>query len=173
MLFETYGPFHLERDFSNNWRSRFWADVEDSDEGLSNAIGCYAFCLTFGTKTLPWYIGQTIGSKGFQAEVFTDHKMTHYRNILEDNRRHRASIFLFPLMTAKWSFSENRTGRSRRAIDWVEKTLIGLALDKNSSLANNRDTGMKKDVYVNGILGGQWPGPLNKAASIARFVFRD
>ena len=179
MLFETYGPFDLERDFSTGWRGRFWEAVEDpkgSHEGLSNAIGCYAFCLTFGTKTLPWYVGQAVGLKGFQAEVFTDHKMTHYRNIVEDNRRHRASIFLFPLMKEGtdgwWSFSKNKTNGGQ-VIDRLEKTLICMALSKNPDLANIRDTKFQRDIYVNGILGGQWPGRPSKAASAARSVFLD
>ena len=172
MLFETYGPFHLERDFSNDWRSRFWADVEDSDEGLSNAIGCYAFCLTFGTKTLPWYVGQTVNPNGFKAEVFTDHKMDHYRKILGAKPKQRASIFLFPLMTEGYSFAK-KSAKGSQAIDWLEKTLIGMALSKNPNLANNRDTRMLKNIYVNGVLGKQSPGPLNVAASAARSVFLD
>ena len=172
MIFETYGPFDLERDFSTGWRNRFWAAVEDSVEGLSNAIGCYAFCLTFGTKTLPWYVGQTVNTNGFQAEVFADHKIAHYRKILGAKPKQRASIFLFPLMTEEYSVSKNRA-KGSPAIDWLEKTLIGMALSKNPNLANIRDTRMLKNIYVNGILGTQWSGRRSAAASAARSVFLD
>ena len=172
MVFETYGPFNVEREFLEGWHGRFWETVEASVGGLSYAIGCYAFCLTFGTKALPWYVGKTINSNGFQAEVFHDHKMNQYRNILKDKPRHRASIFLFPLMTKNFLFSEDRTNGSQ-VIDRLEKTLIGMALSKNPNLANIRDTKFLRDIYVNGILGEQWPGRRSVAASAARSVFRD
>ena len=176
MLFETYGPFDLERDFSDGWHGRFWEAVEDAKEGLSNAIGCYAFCLTHGTRILPWYVGKTINLNGFQAEVFARHKMDHYRKILKNKTKHRASIFLFPLMKEGtgwwWSFSKNKTNGGQ-VIDRLEKTLICMALSKNPDLANIRDTKFQRDIYVNGILGGQWPGRPSKAASAARSVFLD
>lgn len=172
MNFESYGPFELDRKFSHRWRSKFWKNVETTEPHLSNTIKCYVFCLQFGSKTLPWYVGQTINQNGFQGEVFQQHKVDHYRDIMAKNSRHRPMIMLFPLMTdTYWNFSKSRkTGLG--AIEWLETTLISMALSVNPEIANTSKILFPNNVFVNGVIGTQFPGRKSNAGKFANALFK-
>lgn len=85
MHFETYGPFEFDRNTLQLRKCDLWKAVEQRQDGLASAIGCYAFCLTYGSKTLPWYVGKTIAQAGFQGEVLQKHKLDHYISVLTEN----------------------------------------------------------------------------------------
>jgi hypothetical protein len=156
-FFDVYGPFDIGRDEGRVRRPQvdFWAAVQDDDEGLESAIGCYMFCLAHGETIKPWYIGKTLAAGGFCSEVFTPHKLLVYNECL-DYRRGRPQLFLFPMMTGDASdagrFSRNRS-QGRTIIDWLEKTLMGMALQRNDELWNLRDTTLPRSVTVRGIMG--------------------
>jgi hypothetical protein len=134
----------------------WWREEVDCYDGESPArgIGCYMF--TLGDKAIkPWYIGKTWCKGGFRDEVFTDHKRQHY-NDAPSGRRGPAQIFLFPLITRHfhedWELSQDRTS-TKRLINWLEKTLIGMALAQNPDLMNSRDTTFLRTVRLRGIIG--------------------
>lgn len=176
MNFESCGPFHFERERTGHWRKIFWQDVEDYWGGLSNAVGCYAFCIDTGKKIRPWYVGKTIAKGGFQDEVFTPRNIDSYSEILAPQneersyRRGKPCILLFPLVTETWRLSENRSS-SESYIDWLETTLIGMALSQNPEIANTSKTRFHREVYVNGLIGRQFPGRLNSGANFAKQAF--
>ncbi len=177
MNFESCGPFDFSRERTGHWRKNFWESVEYYWGGLSNAVGCYAFCIDNGRRVRPWYVGKTIAKGGFQDEVFTSHKLDHYSSILAPGdeersyRRGRPCIVLFPLVTDTWRLSNNRSS-SDAYIDWLETTLIGMALSKNPEIANSSKTRFHREVYVNGLFGEQYQGRPSNGANFAKRVFQ-
>jgi len=176
MIFESYGGFDLPRTRTGHWRRAFWEDVEAADDGLSNSIGCYVFCLKTKLAVKPWYIGKTISKDGFRSEVFTPHKLSHYDEIMQPTiegvlrRNGQPSIMLFPLLTENWGFSSNRSN-SVDTIEWLETALIGMALSRNPEIANTSKTRFHREIFVNGIIGVQDQGRPSRGASFAKDVF--
>jgi len=173
MNFESYGPYRIDwwEDESPRWRANFWKDVEAEYEGLSSAIGCYVFCLRFGDKYVPWYVGQTLNKKGYKGEVFEPHKVEHYENLMEEKSRHKPYLMFFPLMTENtWDFSKNRS-QGAEQIEWLETTLISMAYAVNPDIRNTSKTAFSKYMYVNGIIGTQYAGRKSEAAKAASEMF--
>lgn len=65
-----------------------------------HAIGCYVFCMKYGGKIRPWYVGMTVAKAGFRGEIFQQHKLEIYNECL-DGRRGTPVMFLFSLMTSE------------------------------------------------------------------------
>ena len=176
MNFESCGPFHFPREQGVNWKRTFWQNVDVYWEGLRNAVGCYAFCLESDKRVRPWYVGKTIAKGGFQDEIFTPHTLMHYSEIMAPAdadvayRRGQPFILLFPLVTETWKLSNNRSS-SDPYIDWLETTLIGMALSQNPEIANTSKTRFHREVYVNGLIGGQFQGRPSNGANFAKRVF--
>lgn len=176
MNFESCGPFYYPRERTGHWRKIFWQDVEKYWEGLSSGVGCYVFCIDNGQRVRPWYVGKTLAKGGFQDEVFTSNKLDHYTEILspqdEDRsyRKGKPCILLFPLVTEKGLLSRNRSS-SEPYVDWLETTLIGMALSQNPEIANTSKTRFHREVYVNGLIGGQFQGRPSRGADLAKKVF--
>ena len=176
MNFESCVAFHFPRERTGHWQKVFWNDVENYWEGLSNAVGCYAFCIENGRKVRPWYVGKTLSKDGFAGEVFTPHKLDHYSEILapgdaeKSYRRGRPCIILFPLVTDTWRLSTNRSS-SDAYVDWLETTLIGMALSQNPEIANTSKTRFHREVYVRGLIGQQSQGHPGNGAVFAKRAF--
>jgi hypothetical protein len=176
MNFESCGPFLFPRERTGQWQKEFWQVVDNYWEGLSNAIGCYAFCISNGQKVRPWYVGKTLAQGGFRDEVFTPHKILHYTEILNPQdkeksyRRGKPCILLFPLVSDTWRLSKSRAN-SNGFVDWLETTLIGMALSQNPEIANTSKTRFHREVYVNGLIGGQYQGRPSTGANFARKAF--
>lgn len=175
-FFETFGPFEIPIDDRRVFApGRTWWDEVDAEAEceISGAIGCYLF--TLGKERIrPWYIGKTINKDGFAAETFTDHKLDCYNWALRPNRRTRrrgpASLFLFPLITRPfeedWSFA--RGSSHSPYIEWLERTLIGMAFARNPDLANSRDTTFLQTVHVRGVMGSRAVGRRKSAVQQVR-----
>ena len=67
-------------------------------------------------------------------------------------------------------FSRNRSA-GLRVIDWLEKTLIGMALRRNPALLNIKDATLPRSVTVRGILGDACRGRPYSEVQDARRVF--
>lgn len=170
--FETYGPFRLEPQGRKLDRhpAAWWRDhVETCMPGLSSAVGCYMF--TMGDKHIkPWYVGKTVNQRGFAEEVFTQHKLEHYNWVLDEGYRGPPGLFLFPKITKayneEWRFSSGASHSS--SIEWLEKTLMGMAYSQNQKLANSRDVTFFRTVHVRGVLGINPRGPRRGDVAKAR-----
>ena len=175
MNFESYGPFELDwNDDSTQWRANFWKEIEAQEryEGLSSAIGCYVFCLKYGNKLAPWYVGKTVNQYGFKGEVFESHKVDHYDELMEEKSRHKPHLMFFPLMTEEtWNFSKNRS-QGEEQIDWLETTLIGMAYAANPELRNSSKTKYFRNAYINGIMGEHYYGRRTNDARAAAALFK-
>jgi hypothetical protein len=96
--------------------------------------------------------------------------MLNYKNILVEKSGYKPFFMLFPMVTEGWKYSGNRSNGAG-VIDWLESTLIGMALAKNPEIANVGKTGFHKNAYVNGVIGTQAPGRRSGAADLARKLF--
>jgi hypothetical protein len=173
-FFEVYGPFNLKVEGGKICKptADWWRDVVDVYDGPTpeRGIGCYMFTLG-NAQIKPWYVGKTWCEGGFRDEAFTDHKLEHYNEALS-GRKGPARIFFFPLITRhfhdpNWQLSRDRTS-TRRLINWLEKTLIGMALSRNPDLQNARDTTLLRTVRVRGIIGKSPIGRPHGEVALAR-----
>ncbi len=172
MRFESFGPFPIDQGLSRPAIKKFWEDVDKRWAGLPGAIGCYVFSLSYrGKKHKPWYVGKTAAKRGFRAEVFQEHKKTHYKEVMEEYANHSPALFLFPMMTDQWGLSRANTSEAS-TIKWLETVLIGMALSKNPEIRNTSETRLHRNVYVNQVIGLQWPGRPSRDASLARKLLR-
>jgi hypothetical protein len=175
MLFDSVGPipFPRVRSEGERWRVTFWEEVEDIWEGLSEAIGCYAFGIEYGGKIEPWYVGMTVAKGGFKAEIFQKHKLDHYASVLKVKARGKCGIVLFPHMKSEenWDFSKAHSS-AKGPISWLEKTLIAMAHSKNPNFSNSRDTKNLRNLYVNGLFGGQYVGKPAQRTRFAQKMFQ-
>ena len=168
--FEAYGPFFLD-GLTDEWKNDFITQVEMRRKGLSKAIGCYAFGIKHGSSLTPEYVGKTKRSC-FKDEAFADGKLKKYSQVVHPERgkprKGEPFMMLFPLMTpTKREFSKNKLP----AIEWLEKTLITMALLSNPELQNKSDTKYPRIVYVRGILGDQPQGQPTEEAKAAKKIF--
>ena len=179
MFFETFGPFEVPKNWIleqtyREWKREFWDGVNSEYEnwgGLHSGIGCYAFCLRHGKRSLPWYVGQTVNVNGFQDETFTSHKVQHLQNLILLKPRHTVELMLFALVTPeRWTLSQNRS-EGKSAIEWLETTLIGMSLAQNPDISNSSKTRFHRDIYVNGLWGSQSPGRPDHSAAYAKEVW--
>jgi hypothetical protein len=172
--FETFGPFDIPVNGGEIARppAKWWKDEVDyiyEDGDVSRAIGCYMFAMG-EAHVRPWYIGKTINQRGFREEVFTDHKLGLYNWVLGEGYRGPPVLFLFPLITRPFQDDSWRFARGtshNRAIEWLERTLMGMAYSQNQEIANTRDVTYFRTVHVRGLLGkaqrGRRTGDIVKA----------
>lgn len=176
MFFESFGPFQITRTDGKIAATQrdLWDAVNERCEGLSRAIGCYAFCLGKGETLRPWYVGQTTAQTGFFGECFQVHKLDHYNEALHRTKRGWPALLLFPLMTGDAAAPGRPSAAhstSRRTIDWLEKVLIGMALERNPALQNWKDTLLPSNVTVRGVLGSARVGRSFQGGRAARYAF--
>jgi hypothetical protein len=156
--------------FSDEVRER-GATFEYEQKELERAFGVYVFGISWGEKLTPWYVGQTVAKTGFRGEIFQDHKLKKYNKIVR-NHSGRPVMFLFPLLTPKDRFSQNRAAFNKRLVDWVETMLFGLTLAKNEDCQNLRGMKFLKECTVNGVLGPHYPGRPERQAAQAKRLAR-
>lgn len=157
MYFEPYGPFwpgRIEHREGRYWRSDFWAEVDDVEDGLSGANGVYIFAINFGQKFTPWYVGKTCANGGFAGEVFQDHKVEHYYET-EAMGRGQPCLHLIALTEDNRGNFCRKSDRARRYIDRVETYLIELALTQNPKLRNDKKTKFRRELDIVGVIGDE------------------
>lgn len=181
MQFWTYGPYDVDikKQSESEMKQAFWQQVAESDEAegfgrgsLKGAIGCYVFYMQYGEKMTPYYVGLTKARTGFGGEIFTPHKINHYRKALTERPRHKGKMLLFPLATPT-GYLSLAYETNKPLIEWMERTLIGMALAKNPYLLNVRDTKNLRNCVVDGVFGIQSRHQKYEAASVARKVLTD
>lgn len=162
MHFQPYGPFELPRfktgliSTDKNQQKGFWQEIEEVEEGLSSAVGCYIFSVRAGRGVLPWYVGMA-EKQSFSKECFQPHKINHYNNSIAARKGTPLLTFL-PKLTPNKNFSKV-CENGHREIKLLEKLLIGSAILRNRNLRNIKDTKILREMIVPGIIntpiGGQ------------------
>ena len=151
--FAVYGPLSIDLDDDGNIpRSMrgFWASADELRSGLRGAKGCYVFGIrsSGGSRITPWYIGKT-NNQTFEGECFKPHQRVHYGYALNKYVRKRPVMYLIPQLATGGKLYRGRAGR---AIEFVEKYLIGFGLFANEDILNKKDTKLYNEVVVPGLL---------------------
>ena len=165
-IYETYGPFDLERD-DNKLRKPaldvFWKACERENPGLSGAVGIYIISVKAkkNAASKSWYVGRT-DKQGFKKRV-GQQIGGHFSEILDKAKRGKLQIFLIARRTPnRRAFM--KTGKAKSANDALETMMIGSCLRKNQNLINARKIKYLKGIKVPGYLNNV-PGKMNGAAS--------
>lgn len=170
-FFETFGPFPLPVTEGEICRppASWWDELDRyARVDVSRAIGCYMFVMG-NAHIKPWYIGKTVNERGFREEAFAEQKLEHYNWVIGEGYRGPPQLYLFPMITRPfhedWRFSKGPSNSG--PIEWLERTLMGMAYAQNQHLANTRDLTYFRSVHVRGILGrspqGKRTGHIAKA----------
>lgn len=123
--------------------------------------GCYIFALRAAKGFVPWYVGKT--SKGFLHEVFTDHKLNHYNDILFKGNKGTPVIFFVAPPGSKNKFPA-------KMLKEVEKELIHIASGRNPQLCNTHNTKNLPQWSINGVIRSSRGKPTNKEQTFRKML---
>ena len=146
----VFGPFKAPREKNELLHrspeaiNQFWQQVDQSEEGLSKACGCYIISV----RKKVWYVGLA-KKQAFDKECFAVGKRNHFNDAIKDGGGN-AHLYLIARKTPQGKF----TAASRRHgdIENLEKMLIKFALERNEDLLNKKHTNFYLDTVVPGIL---------------------
>ena len=136
----------------------FWDNVAaDPDDGdLPYAVGCYIFSIRTGRGTLPWYVGMA-EKQPFRKECFSYQKLVLFNEILA-GRRGTPKLTLIAKLTPRDRYAR-QSKNGHKDIQFLEKYLILLTIQRNPDLKNTRDTKFLRGMVVHGVFntppGGQ------------------
>jgi len=183
MIYEVFGPFEipykdgtvLKTTNSTSTQkdmllqiNEFWTQVEGKHKGLSDACGCYVFSVRTSKGCKPWYIGKA-SKQSFRKECFTQDKILKYGGV-SNNRAGTPLLHFIARLTNSDRFSTpSKTRTGHLDIDFLEGSLIRLAVDRNDDLINCQGTKMYRDIFVPGIFNSK-PGKLHVAAKSLRDI---
>ncbi len=150
MRYGVYGPFEVMRNGNVISRERkdkndFWKRVENKENGLSYACGCYIMVL----RNKAWYIGMA-EKQSFRHECFAAHKIVQYDTALNEVCGVPYLILLAKLTPTERFASPSENGH--RDIQLLEKLLTGSAIVRNPDLCNVKDTKLLREMNVPGFL---------------------
>src|SRR5580692_11425011 len=97
MDFDIAGPFEISRQGENQLVTKrslndLKAKLEDWDEGLSDACGCYVFAIRAGRGYTPYYVGQAT-KRAIPKEALNPSNREKY-NVVLGYGRGRPVIFV-------------------------------------------------------------------------------
>jgi hypothetical protein len=131
-------------------------DLEEWDEGLSEACGCYVFGIRAGKGIRPFYVGQAL-KRSIVNEALNPSNLLKYNKVLARRGAGAPVIFVLPWLTPNYGRYKRRTKVNRQSstLDFLEDWLIGIALQRNGNLINNRKTRLLRRVHVTGVFNPQ------------------
>lgn len=155
MKFSVYGPFELPRqkgliDTSAKAKKAFWADVEASVSGLSEACGCYIYVVSAKRGALPWYIGLTTKCS-FKREAIGHYQVSHYNQAVVQKLGVKPQLYFLAKETPKGRFAKP-SKNSHSDIEFLETFMFGIALNRNTGLRNSKNTKFLKNLVVPGVI---------------------
>ena len=153
MNFEIHGPFDLPKakglvDKTAKSKKAFWSTVAKRKRGLPDACGCYVYVVKAKRGALPWYVGITT-KRTFRGEALGDHKLTHYNSAIAQKVGVTPQLFFIARMTPQGRFAKPSTHKD---VEFLEKFMFGVALNRNSSLSNSKNTKFLRSMVVPGVL---------------------
>jgi hypothetical protein len=179
MLFRVFGPFKMPQNpngliaFDGEARNAFWESVNSKHERLPSGCGCYIVAAARGNRAKPHYVGLTI-RRSFEQECSAPHVIEHFNEVIAGNPNLQPQLFLIAKLTPTGRFARpsqsdrvNITFAAHADIKFLENYLIGLALDRNPELRNQRQTRYLRNLHVEGFLN-TGPGQPSRSASSLR-----
>lgn len=152
--FAVYGPFELPRKnrclVTRDARKKrsFWETVNEADDGLADACGCYAFSI----PGRPWYVGLA-EKQSFRDECFTPQKITNYDSALSQGKGRPMLLLIAKFTPSDWWAKPSKKGQ--RDIQMLETLLIGMAVTRNPKIENIRGTKPLRELNVPGVLNSR------------------
>lgn len=155
MNFDVYGPFEVPRahgliDRNQKVKAAFWNTADSVVPGLSSACGCYIFAVKARRGTLPWYVGLTT-KRTFKVEALGPHQINHYDPAIVGKVGVKPQLFFVAKKTPSGRFAKP-SSNSHPDVEFLEKFLFGIALNRNVRLSNTRNTRFLKSMSVPGVL---------------------
>jgi hypothetical protein len=155
MKFEVHGPFDLPKmkglvDNSAKSKRAFWDAVAKVSPGVPDACGCYVYAVKAKRGTSPWYVGITT-KRTFRDESLGAHQLGHYNPAIAQKVGVTPQLFFLAKNTPEGRFAKPSLNR-HRDVEFLEKFMFGIALNRNSSLSNSKNTKFLKGMVVPGVL---------------------
>lgn len=176
MRFRIFGPFHIGRAdngllaFDAKTRKAFWGEMEAEEPGLPSGCGCYVVAAAGGNGALPHYVGLTT-KRTFETECSAPHVVNHFNATIAGKPKLRPHLFLIAKLTPTGRFAKPSPS-GHQDIKFLENYLIGLALDRNSDLRNQKQTRYLKDLHVEGFLNTGQGKPIPSASNLRTLLGR-
>jgi hypothetical protein len=155
MNFDVAGPFEVPRFGQKKLITKksgrlLREHLENWEEGLSEAPGCYVFVTHAGRGYTPHYVGQA-RKRAMLSEAMNASNIGKYNEVLD--RRGTPMLFFVPFRTPGGKFRKRqKVDGGIPALDFLERWLITTALQKNPKLVNNKETYFLKNIHVTGVL---------------------
>src|SRR4051812_13714057 len=133
MQFAVAGPFELMRSGSKKMITDLSVKalkpvLEDWEDGLSEACGCYVFAVRAGKGFSPYYIGQAC-KRSILTEALNPSNREKYNKVL-DSRKGTPLLFFIPLRTPTGKFRKrSQVGGGLGYVDFLERWLIATAIE--------------------------------------------
>jgi len=101
MNFDVSGPFEISRfgkkkNITKESLEYLKQEMEDWEEGLSEACGCYIFSKRAGKGIIPWYVGQACRLPIYKEALNPDN-ITKYNKVLDE--KGTPLLFVIPART--------------------------------------------------------------------------
>lgn len=171
-IYETYGPFELERDgnkFRKSALAKFWKEVDANDPRLSRAIGVYVLAVR-GTKKSalkPWYVGKT-DKQGFKSRF--NQQLTRFSDVLDYAKYGTPNIFLLTRLTSNRRAFMRPRSKPLVANDELETMMIASCLKRNKRLINASKVKHTKEIVVPGYMNNKQGKLTDSASELNRMV---
>lgn len=159
MDFEIAGPFEVSRHGNKQMITKqslkdLKYTLEEWDEGLSTACGCYVFAIRAGHGYTPYYVGQA-SKRAIADEALNPSNREKY-NIVLGHGRGRPVLFALPMLTPQGRYRKRRQVDGRLPeMNFLERWLITTAIQKNSEIVNNKETKFLRKIHVSGLLNSK------------------
>ena len=173
MKFEIYGPFDLPTskglvDKAAKSKKAFWDTVEKVAPGVPDACGCYVYVVKAKRGTLPWYVGITT-KRTFRAEALGAHQLGHYNPAITQKIGVTPQLFFLAKKTPQGRFAKP-SPNSHRDVEFLETFMFGVALNRNGSLSNSKNTKFLKTMVVPGVLNSPQRKPKAPEKSLKKVL---
>ena len=165
----VYGPFEIPfeantkasgvKRITSEHAKAFWRSADVG--GLRQKRGCYVFALRAAKGFKPWYVGKA--ARGFQQEVFTSHKQTHYNKALfRGDKGSPVLFFVAPPGTKR--------AVPNAELNDMEKNLIQYAFERNPDLCNVQNTKSLPQWTIKGVIRSPRGKPSKNAKSFKKMM---
>lgn len=159
MFFDVAGPFKIKQHGAKQVITKeslrlLKTKLEEYEEGLSDACGCYVFAVRAGKGYTPYYVGQACKSS-LPNEALNPSNISNYNGILT-HRKGTPVLFFIPMRTPQGKFRKrNKTNGYLSSLTFLERWLIHAAVSKNYDLINSKETYFLKNIHVKGIFNAR------------------
>lgn len=171
MNFDVAGPFEIKRFGKKNIINKdslsdICEQLEAYEPGLSNASGCYVFGKR-GRGILPWYVGQACKTPLAKEALNSDNR-GKYNDVIDS--KGTPVLYVLPKRTSTGKLSK-RGSNSSPTMDFLEKWLISMAIDRNPKLINSKKTRYLRELHVVGLFNSKKGEFTNASQSLSETLW--